>query len=82
MTDVPPSPEIHHHEDHLDHCTCDIELGPDEITHDAALPPASGGVQMAAATALDEDRIDACDADFTGGATTDDELPAATGGVA
>lgn len=31
-------------EDALDHCACEIDLRDDEVTHDAALPPASGGI--------------------------------------
>lgn len=79
MAEQPDAPDGHEHDDH---CVCDIELNDDEITSDAELPAASGGVAPAVAAELAEDS-DGCDIDFNEAEpTTDEELPAATGGVA
>ena len=60
---------------------CDLDFTED-LTGDADLPPASGGVQQAARGVIHND-ADGCDLDFTTGETTADaELPPATGGVA
>ena len=73
------SPEEH---EHADHCVCDIELHEDEITSDAELPVASGGVVAGRAIQPPGD-ADGCDIDFTKAEpTADEDLPAATGGVA
>ena len=77
MAQQPRAPDTH---EHADHCVCDIELQDDEVTSDADLPAAAGGVAAAQAPA---DDADGCDEDFTKAEpTTDEELPAATGGVA
>ena len=63
---------------------CDLDFQ-DDPTSDTDLPAASGGVQQAAkhAAGADHDHTDGCDLDFDAGAVTkDEELPAATGGVA
>ena len=62
---------------------CDLDFQ-DEPTADADLPPASGGVQQAATSAQDPyDHTDGCDLGFDDDAVTkDEELPAATGGIA
>lgn len=83
MTEPPeadaPEPGAH---EHTDHCVCDIDLHEDEITSDAELPVASGGVALASVKEPPPD-ADGCDIDFTEAEPTrDDELPAATGGVA
>ena len=64
-----------------DGCDLDFEVEP---TSDADLPPASGGVQQAAKSARKpHDHTDGCDLDFDDDAVTkDEELPAATGGIA
>ena len=78
MAQQPRAPDTH---EHADHCVCDIELHEDEVTSDADLPAAAGGVATATA-ALPADDADGCDLDFTSEPTSDEELPAATGGVA
>ena len=79
MAQQPGAPNTHEHDDH---CVCDIELQDDEVTSDADLPAAAGGVAAAQAQAPADD-ADGCDEDFTKAEpTTDEELPAATGGVA
>ena len=63
---------------------CDVDFTTD-VTSDAELPPAAGGVQKTperAGSATPAD-ADGCDLDFAGGTLTDDaELPVTTGGVA
>ena len=79
MTQQSDAPDSH---EHTDHCVCDIELHEDEITADADLPVAAGGVAAARAQ-LPADDTDGCDIDFSKAEPTpDEELPAATGGVA
>lgn len=79
MAEQPDAPDAHEHDDH---CVCDIDLEADEITSDADLPVAAGGVAAAGGPQPDED-VDGCDEDFSKAEpTTDEELPAATGGVA
>ncbi len=84
-----PEPSDDH--EHDDHCICDIDLRQDEITSDADLPVAAGGVASApavqpadAAPAVQPaDDADGCEINFNEAAPTgDDELPVATGGVA
>jgi hypothetical protein len=79
MAQIDGAPGSHEHDDH---CVCDIDLKDDEITSDAELPAASGGVAAAAGEHPAEDS-DGCDIDFNEAEpTADEELPAATGGVA
>jgi hypothetical protein len=78
MAKRPVAPDTHEHDDH---CVCDIELHDDEVTSDADLPVAAGGVEPSRGAPPDAD-ADGCDLDFTSEPTTDEELPAATGGVA
>jgi hypothetical protein len=71
------------HEDHVDACVCDIELDDDEVTSDADLPGATGGVIVAQGSSINLENIDGCDLDFNeADPTTDDELTAAAGEVA
>jgi hypothetical protein len=73
------APDAHEHDDH---CVCDIQLEEGEITSDADLPVAAGGVASVGAKQPAED-ADGCDLDFNlAEPTADDQLPAATGGVA
>jgi len=68
--------------DDADGCDLDFQSDP---TSDADLPPASGGVQQAAAgtQGADHDHADGCKLDFDDGEPTkDEELPVAVGGVA
>ena len=68
--------------DEADGCDLDFQGEP---TRDVDLPPAWGGVQQPVKPAqpADHDHTDGCDLDFDEGTTTkDEELPAATGGVA
>ena len=75
-----PEPSDDH--EHDDHCVCDIDLRQDEITSDADLPVAAGGVASAPAVQPADD-ADGCEINFNEAAPTrDDELPVATGGVA
>ncbi len=75
-----PDPSDDH--EHDDHCVCDIDLRQDEITSDADLPVAAGGVASAPAVQPADD-ADGCEINFNEAAPTrDDELPVATGGVA
>ena len=74
------------HKRHEDADGCDIDFTEDP-TGDAELPPASGGVQQAAARAGETHAHahddDGCDVDFADAMPTkDEELPAAAGGVA
>ena len=67
---------------HDDHCVCDIELPEDEVTSDADLPVAAGGVAVAGGPQPAED-VDGCDEDFSKAEPTmDQDLPVAIGGVA
>jgi hypothetical protein len=70
-------------DDDEDNCLCGMDYREDEATSDEELPPATGGVETAAAAEQpeDEDAIDGCDVDFTLEPTNDQELPAATGGM-
>jgi hypothetical protein len=70
-------------DDDEDDCLCGLDHLENDTTTDAELPPASGGVESAAANeAENEDDVDGCEVDFTTGAlTSDKELPAATGGM-
>ena len=71
------------HEDHVDGCVCDIELDDDEVTSDADLPEATGGVGVVQGSGAGLEDVDGCDLDFNeSDPTTDEELPAAIGGVA
>jgi hypothetical protein len=79
MAEQPDAPDTH---EHNDHCVCDIDLHDDEITSDADLPVAAGGVAAAGGQPPAEDS-DGCDIDFsTAEPTNDDELPVTVGGVA
>jgi hypothetical protein len=69
-------------EEHIDGCSCCVELQESEATPDAELPAASGGVIAAAEEPQDQDGIDGCDTVLSNtDGTTDEELPAATGGI-
>jgi hypothetical protein len=63
---------------------CDVEFQDGDVTPDAELPPASGGVVAPVLEAqADEDGIDGCDIEFgDGDVTRDEDLPVAVGGVA
>jgi hypothetical protein len=68
--------------EHDDNCLCDTQLNDDELTSDADLPAAAGGIAAAHAQQAADD-ADGCDLDFNDATpTTDEELPCATGGVA
>jgi hypothetical protein len=73
-------PDIH--DDDADHCTCSLELREDELTTDADLPPAAGGVAEADDAQGDEDDGDGCGIGFGAGELTmDADLPVTTGGM-
>lgn len=68
-------------ESHVDGCLCDIAVGAADITDDADLPAASGGLGLVPVQSEGEDQLDGCDIDFLAHAATgDEELPVATGG--
>lgn len=76
-----PEPDDHDHDaDDAEGCLCDIKIAAGELTGDADLPPASGGIARLAA-AGNEEHVDGCDVDFTKDATPDAQLPASIGGV-
>ena len=78
----PGAAEADLNEDHVDGCTCDLEMDKLEVVSDADLPAATGGVGSANVGQSNEDAIDGCDVDFSkAAATTDEELPVAVGGV-
>jgi hypothetical protein len=80
MAQQPDAPDPH---EHTDHCVCDIELHEDEVTSDADLPVAAGGVAAAGGPQADDDDVDGCDEDFNKfEPTSDEDLPVAIGGVA
>ena len=79
MVQKPGAPDTHEHDDH---CVCDIELKEDEVTSDADLPGAAGGVAAMHGQAPAHD-ADGCDLEFKEAEPTGDEdLPVAIGGVA
>lgn len=68
-----------------DDCLCGMEHVADEATSDEELPPASGGVELDAVEAPDDDpdTSDGCELELSlDEATRDEELPAAIGGSA
>lgn len=72
--------------EHIDGCLCDVGLGEAELTSDADLPAAKGGIQKSlrksSIRTRQDDAIDGCDLDFNAGVLTgDEELPAAKGGT-
>lgn len=70
------------HAEHTDGCDLDFTA---DVTRDADLPPASGGVQRALESreSAAPDDADGCELDFaTAVLTHDAELPVTTGGVA
>ena len=79
-------PHDHDGDDEADNCLCGIELDENEITSDAELPAAIGGMEAADDRPdghEDSEDIDGCDAVIADtDVTTDAELPVATGGVA
>lgn len=76
------APQFHEDEDRVDGCICNLEFDESDALSDGDLPPAAGGVQTAVESHDDEEGIDGCDVDFNAdGVTTDEELPAAAGGV-
>ena len=82
MAEEPNPPAADQQQHDVDGCVCDIELTAAEITSDADLPPAAGGVQTLAGEGAD-DEADGCDLDFSEAEpTSDEDLPVATGGVA
>ena len=79
MVQKPGVPDTHEHDDS---CVCDIELNDDEVTSDADLPVASGGVAAAQRHGGTDD-ADGCDLEFKEAEPTGDaDLPVAIGGVA
>jgi len=59
-------------------CGCDADFRTADLTDDATLPAAFGGVEVQG----EGEESDGCDIFFGGGLTTPDEdLPASTGGV-
>ena len=78
MVQEPGGPDSH---EHHDNCLCEIQLETKEVTSDADLPVASGGVAAAGEHTVADD-ADGCDLDFsTVEPTAEEDLPAATGGV-
>jgi hypothetical protein len=76
------TPHQHDDEADIDGCTCGIAINEDELTRDAELPAAAGGLQVVVTAHDDEDAIDGCDVDFNSrDVTADEDLPVATGGV-
>jgi len=69
----------HIHDDDVDGCLCDLEITATELTSDADLPPASGGMRLAETPPGNDDE-DACGCAITE-ATADEDLPVAVGGV-
>lgn len=77
------APHAHGHEDDIDGCTCDVVIHEDEVTLDAELPAAAGGLQAVEPRHDDADSFDGCDVDFNvADVTADEDLPVATGGIA
>jgi hypothetical protein len=80
--DGDPTPVPGDDED-ADDCICGMEHLEDEVTSDAELPPASGGIETVEEAQPDnEDDVDGCELDFTTAEQTgDEELPATVGGM-
>jgi hypothetical protein len=76
---APDADGTHNHDDDADGCLCGIEIDAAEMIADADLPPASGGVRPAEVSPGDDDE-DACGCEITD-PTSDENLPAAAGGV-
>jgi hypothetical protein len=69
-------------EDHLDGCLCDLKIADNDLTSDADLPPATGGVAASAAQHDEQPDLEGCGIAATADELTpDDALPAAVGGV-
>jgi hypothetical protein len=77
-----PKAATHAHADEPD--GCGVACTAAEAMPDHALPPAAGGVAnlKRARPAGRLEAIDGCDLDFSVEPTRDEDLPAATGGVA
>ena len=59
------APDRDGHEDHLDGCVCDLQIGDEEIMRDEELPATQGGVQFTSQQSAAGEDIDGCDVEFT-----------------